>query len=147
MFWTLNTSSETKQYSFKSSLVTRTPVKWLTKVPLHKCTSVCLLLCFYFIFAIQVHPKLRNINFHDVTHSLISRNSREQIFVVQISLFIVTFFSLISQILSLMQFSKPSNKSTYTLALHHVSICGVPPSYVTCWMLVHAYATSPGKAK
>ena len=38
-------------------------------------------------------------------------------------------------------------------ALRHVSICGVSPSdsslssYVTYWMLLHAYATSPGKAK
>ena len=45
-------------------------------------------------------------------------------------------------------------KSTHTLALRHVSICGVSPSYssysssyATCWMLVHAYATSPEKAK
>ena len=71
-------------------------------------------------------------------------------FVTQISLLIVTFLSLISQILSLMQTTK---KSTHTLALRHVPICGVSPScscscssYATCWMLVHAYATSPRMA-
>jgi hypothetical protein len=98
-----------------------------------------------------LHPKLHNINLHNVTHSLISRNLREQMFVVQISLLIVTFLFLILHTLSLMQTTK---KSTHTLALRHVSICGVSPSYsdssssyVTCWMLVHAYATLPGKAK
>ena len=71
-------------------------------------------------------------------------------FVVQISLLIVTFLCLISGILSLLQTSK---KSTHTLALRHMSICGVSPSYsysysyAICWMLVHAYPTSPRKAK
>jgi hypothetical protein len=41
-------------------------------------------------------------------------------YVVQISLLIITFLSLISQILSL-----SPKKSTHTLALRHVSICGV----------------------
>ena len=40
--------------------------------------------------SLYIHPKLRNINPHNVTHSLISRNPRERIFVVQISLLIVT---------------------------------------------------------
>jgi hypothetical protein len=42
----------------------------------------------------------------------------------------------------------------HTFALCCVSTCGVAPShshssssYATCWMLVNAYATSPGKAK
>ena len=101
-----------------------------------------------------VHPKLYNIKPHNVIHSLIVRNHRERLFVVKISLLIVTFFSLISRILSLMQ---PPKKSIYTLALHHMSIRGVPPSYsysssppcatCTCWILVHACATLPGKAK
>jgi hypothetical protein len=43
-----------------------------------------------------VHPKLRNINLHNVTHSLISQNPKERMFVCQISLLIVTFSSLIS---------------------------------------------------
>ena len=55
------------------------------------------------------HPKHHNINLHNVTHSLISRNPREHTFVVQISLLIVTFLSLISQKLSLMQSTKEVN--------------------------------------
>ena len=57
----------------------------------------------------QIYTELRNINFHNVTHSLISQNPREWMFVVQISLFIVTFLSLISQNLSLMQTTKEVN--------------------------------------
>ena len=92
-----------------------------------------------------IHPKL-----HSITHSLISRNSRKLMFALKISLLIVTFLSLTSQICHQW---KPPKKSTHTLALRHVSISGVSPSssssssYVTCWMLVHAYATSSGKAK
>ena len=44
-----------------------------------------------------LHYNLRNINFHNVTHSLISWNPREWSFVIQISLLIVTFLSLISR--------------------------------------------------
>ena len=58
---------------------------------------------------ISIHPKLHNTNLHNVTHSLISQNPREQMFVVQISLLIVTFLSLISQILPLMQTTKEVN--------------------------------------
>ena len=56
-----------------------------------------------------VHPKLHNINIHNVTHPLISWNPRERISVVQISLLIVIFLSLISLILSLMQTTKEVN--------------------------------------
>jgi hypothetical protein len=69
-------------------------------------------------------------------------------FVVQISLLIVTFLSLISSILSLMQTTKEVNPHP-----HIAPCCEVSPSssssssYATCWMLVHAYATSPEKAK
>ena len=56
-----------------------------------------------------IHLKLRNINLHNITQSLISQNPSEWMFVVQISLFIVTFLSLISQILSLMQATKEVN--------------------------------------
>jgi hypothetical protein len=90
-----------------------------------------------------VHPKFRNINLHNVIHSRISRNPRERMFVVQISLLIVTFFSLISHNLSLMQTTK---EVTHILALRHVSTCGVSPSYsyffssflmplVECWCM------------
>ena len=57
----------------------------------------------------MVHLKLRNINPHNVTHSLISRNPRERMFIVQISLIIVTFLSPISRILSLMQTTQEVN--------------------------------------
>ena len=57
----------------------------------------------------SLHPKLRNMNLHNVTHSLISRNPRERMVVIQISLLIVTFLSLISQNLSLMQTTKEVN--------------------------------------
>jgi hypothetical protein len=50
-----------------------------------------------------LHPNLRDINPHNVTHSLISWNPRERMFVDQISLLIVTFLSLLSQNLWLMQ--------------------------------------------
>jgi hypothetical protein len=54
-------------------------------------------------------PKLRNANLHNVKHSLISRNPRERMFVFQILLLIVTFLSLISQNLSLMQTTQEVN--------------------------------------
>ena len=56
-----------------------------------------------------LHLKLRNINTLNVTHSLISRNSRELTFVVQISLLIVMFLFLISQNLSLLKNTKEVN--------------------------------------
>jgi hypothetical protein len=95
-----------------------------------------------------VHPYLCNINSNNVTHSLISWNPREWRFVVQISLLIVTFLSFISYILSLMQTTQEVNPHP-CIALC-VNICSVffsTSSYATCWMLVHAYVTSPGKAK
>ena len=91
-------------------------------------------------------PKLYNINLHNITHSLISQNPRERTFVVQISLFNITCFSLILHFCHKCNLPK---KSTHTLALRHV--CGVSPSSssssATCWMLVHAYAISPMKVK
>ena len=56
-----------------------------------------------------IHPKLRNLNLHNVSHSLISQYRRERMFVVQISLFIVTFLFLVSRVLSLMQSAKVVN--------------------------------------
>ena len=50
-----------------------------------------------------------NINLHNNTHSLSTRNPRERMFVVQISLLIVIFLSLIPQFLSLMQTIKEVN--------------------------------------
>ena len=48
-------------------------------------------------FGLPIHAKLRDINLHNVTHSLISRNPKKWMFVVQISLLIVTFLSLVPQ--------------------------------------------------
>ena len=62
-----------------------------------------------FVCANQLNPNLCNINLHNVTLSLISYNPREWMFVVQMSLLIVTFLSLISQKLSLMQTTKEVN--------------------------------------
>jgi hypothetical protein len=59
--------------------------------------------------SIKVHLKLCNINLHNVTHSLISWNLREWMFLVQISLLTVTFHSLIPRNLSLMQTTKEVN--------------------------------------
>ena len=100
-----------------------------------------------------LHPKLRNIHPHNVTCSLISRNPRERMFVVQISLLIVTLLSLISWILSLMQITKEVNRHPHIAPC--VNMWSVTflffffffSSYATCWMLVHAYATLPRKAK
>ena len=58
----------------------------------------------YLIGSIELHPKL-----HNVTHSLISWNPRERMFVAQISLLIVTFLSLISWKLSSMQTTQEVN--------------------------------------
>ena len=55
------------------------------------------------------HPKLHYIYLHNVTHSLISQHPRERMFVVQISLLIVTFLSLITWNLSLMQTTQEVN--------------------------------------
>ena len=48
-------------------------------------------------FGLPIHAKLRDINLHNVTYSLISRNPKKWMFVVQISLLIVTFLSLVPQ--------------------------------------------------
>ena len=82
-----------------------------------------------------VHPKLRIINLHNVTKSLISQNPREWMFIVQVSLLIVTFLSLISQTLSLMQTTQEINPHP-RIALRHVSTCGVSPSFILILLLL-----------
>ena len=57
----------------------------------------------------KLHPKLGNINLHNVTHSLISPNPRERMFKFQISLLIVIFLSLVSWNLSLIQTTQEVN--------------------------------------
>ena len=62
-----------------------------------------------FLKRYQIHPKLRNINPHNVTHSLTSQNPREWMFLVQISLLIIKFLFLISQGFSWIQTIKEVN--------------------------------------
>ena len=64
-------------------------------------------------------------------------------FVIQISLLIVTFHSLHHEFC---HYCKPPKKSTHTLGFHHVSICGVSPSYSYFYSYA-TYATSLGKVK
>jgi hypothetical protein len=75
----------------------------------------------------SVHPKLRNINPHNVTHSLISQNSRERMFVVQNSLLIVTLLSLISQ-----NFLINANHQRSQPTPSHCAMC----QYVECHLLI-----------
>ena len=51
----------------------------------------------------QIHLKLRDIHPCNVTHSLTCQHPRERMFLVQISLLIVTFLSLMSRVLPLVQ--------------------------------------------
>jgi hypothetical protein len=94
-----------------------------------------------------VHPKLRNTNLHNVTHSLISRTPRERMFVVQISLLIVTFLSLISRNLSLLQTTKVVDPHPRITPCVNIRVSPSSSSSSTCWVLVHASATSPRKIK
>ena len=87
----------------------------------------------------MVHPELCNINLHNVTHSLISRNRRERMYVVQISLLTITFLSLISQNLSLMQTTQEVNPHpriapcVYQHVECHLLILFMP--LVECWFM------------
>ena len=56
-----------------------------------------------------IHPKLCNINLHNVTHSMISQNPTEWLFLVEIPFLIDMFLSLISWVLPLMQTIKEVN--------------------------------------
>ena len=58
---------------------------------------------FYGLFWETLHPKLHNINLYYVTHSLISRNPRKRMFLSSNLPLIVTFLSLNSWVLPLMQ--------------------------------------------
>ena len=97
------------------------------------------------------YPKLCNINLRNITHSLISRNPGERMFIVQTSFLTVTFLSLISQILSLMQ-------TTIEVNLHpHIAPCVDMWSitvffffFFLCHLLnvghIVTYATSSGRS-
>ena len=100
---------------------------------------------------LQLQPKLRNVNLHNITHSIISPNPRDRMVAVHISLLIVTFLSLVSRIVSLMQTINEVNPhpriascaNMWSVIFFFFSFS----SYGTCWMLVHTYAISSGKAK
>ena len=107
-------------------------VKWGVFMNIGECSPIFLQTCVFIVFALwsspnHIHPRLCNINFHDNTHSLISRNPRERMFVVQISLLIVTFLSLISRIMSLMQSIKEVNPQP-----SHCAMC----QYVKCHLRI-----------
>ena len=76
---------------------------------------------------LRIHPKLRNINLHYVIHSLISRNPREWMFVVQISLLIVIFLSLISWL-----FVINANHQRYQPRPSHCTMC----QHIECHLLL-----------
>ena len=127
---------------------------------LDKCTSRRGEWCTWFMqwlvhvvlinFIPQIHPRLRNINRHNVTHSLIFQNPRERMFVVQISLLVVTFLSLISQNLPLMQTTQevsphpciaPCVNMWGVTFLFFFSLC----HFVECWcmcLLHHSWRSS-----
>ena len=75
----------------------------------------------------ELHPKLCNINLHNITHSLISQNPREGMFVVQISLLIVKFLSLISRNSIIIASHKRSQPTP-----SHFAMC----QYVECHLLL-----------
>ena len=64
------------------------PSSWLPPSKLWLHTRI------FLAFNKKVHPKLRYINLHNVTHSLTSQSPTERMFVVQISLLTVTFLRL-----------------------------------------------------
>ena len=94
-----------------------------------------------------VHPKLRNVNPHNTTHSLISQNPREWMFVVQISLpYCHIYLPYITNFVINASHPKsqptPSHRAMWQYVQCHVLLL-LP--LVEWWL--HAYATSPIKAK
>ena len=75
----------------------------------------------------QACPELCKINLHDITHSLISQNPRERMFVLQISLLIVTCIFLY-----IMNFVIHANRQRSQPTLLHCAQC----HYVECHLLI-----------
>ena len=84
-----------------------------------------------FVGANQLHPTLRNINPHNITHFLISRNPRERIRSSNSTPYCHISLSCIT---SIVINANQQRSQTHTLALRHLSICGVSSSssYATC---------------
>jgi hypothetical protein len=92
------------------------------------------------------HLKLRNMNLHNVTHSLISWNPRERMFVVQISLLVVTFsLHCITKFVINANHQRSKPTPSHCAMCQHVE-CHLLILLTTCWMLVHVSATLPGNA-
>ena len=75
----------------------------------------------------SIHPKVCNINLHNITCSLINWNPSEWMFVTKISFLIVTFLSLISQI-----FVIDVNHQRDQLTSSHYAMC----QYVECRLIL-----------
>jgi hypothetical protein len=79
------------------------------------CLNVLLIfmirsLSFVYRFSmLLVHPKLCNINPHNVAHSLISQNPMARMFIGKISLLVITYLSLTSQNSAFKQTTKEAN--------------------------------------
>ena len=100
---------------------------------------------------IIIHPKLCSINLHNVTHSLTSQTPTERICLQFKSHSLLShLFSHISRISSLMrttQEGSPHPRIAPCVNMWSVFFFFFFFSFVTGRMLVHAYATPPGKAK
>ena len=89
--------------------------------------SIALEVHFVGCHAKLLHPELRNINPRSVTHSLVSQNPREQMFVVQISLLIVTF-----PLPYITQFAINANHPRSQPTPSHCTMC----QHVKCHLLI-----------
>jgi hypothetical protein len=106
-------------------------------------TNLDYLQLIYYLIISFVHPKLRNINLHNVTHSLISRMHRERMFVVQISLLIVTFLSHISQNVTNANHPRSQPTPSHCAMCQHVEclllllllLLLLPMPLVKCWCM------------
>ena len=96
---------------------------------------------FYFIME-KIHPKLRMINLHNVTLSPISQNPREQMFVVQISLLIVTSLPYITKFVINVNHQRSQPTPLHCAMCQHVKcllLLLLLLSLVGCWRMCPAH--------